>query len=62
MKNYQLEISGISETRWTEAGQTKHTCTTGETIIYSGNKGKKIAHHTKGVGIKMASKAAKSLI
>ena len=38
MKNYPLEILGISETRWTEVEQTKPT--TGETIIYSRNEGK----------------------
>ena len=32
MKNYPLEILGISETRWTEVEQTKPT--TGETITY----------------------------
>lgn len=59
MKNYQLEILGISETRWTDAGKT--ILTTGETIIYSGNNGQN-PHHTRGVGIMMTSRAAKSLI
>ena len=59
MKNYQLEILGICETRWTEAGKTM--LTTDETIIYSGNKGQN-EHHTRGVGIMMTPRAAKSLI
>lgn len=59
MKNYQLEILGISETWWTEAGQTKLTM--GDAIIYSGNKDQNW-HLNKGVGIMMTSRAAKSLI
>ena len=59
MKNYQIEISGISETRWTEAGQTK--LTTGEMNIYSGIKGQN-AYNTKLVGIMMTSRDDKSLI
>ena len=59
MKNYRLEILGISEIRWTEAGQTK--LSTGEIIIYSGIKGQN-AYHTKLVEIMMSSKADKSLI
>ena len=59
MKNYQLEILGISETRWTEAG--KSILTSGETIIYSGNKGQN-AHHTRGVGIMMTPRASRSLL
>ena len=45
MKNYQLEILGMSETRLTEVGQTKPT--TGETIIYSRNKGQTMKNRSK---------------
>ena len=59
MKNYHLKILGISEIRWTEAGQTN--LSTGEIIIYSGIKGQN-AYHTKLVEIMMTSRANKSLI
>jgi exonuclease III len=59
MKEYQLEILGICETRWTDVEKT--TLKTGETIIYSGNKGQ-TAHHTIGVGIMMTQRAAISLL
>ena len=36
MRRYDLDILGISETRWTSSG--KFHCISGETIIYSGRK------------------------
>ena len=36
MKRYKLDILGISESRWTKFGRMKTT--TGETVLYSGEK------------------------
>ena len=57
MKNYNIEILGISESRWTGNGAV----TTGSqnTILYSGREDN---HHREGVAIIMTPKAKKSLI
>jgi hypothetical protein len=59
MKQYRIEILGLSETRWIGNGKVKMS--TGETIIYSGLPNPN-AEHIKGVGIMMSERAVKTLI
>ena len=59
MRSYNLEILGLSETRWNEAGKIR--LNTHETIIYSGHADKN-ANHTRGVAIMMTQKAERSLV
>ena len=59
MKEYNIDILGLCETRWIQAGQTR--LSTGETIIYSGHEDSN-APHTQGVAVMMSEKASKSLI
>ena len=56
MRNYNLDILGIIDCRWTGFGRTSST--TKEQIIYSGKEGV----HKNGVAIILSEKAAKSLI
>ena len=60
MKEYNIDILGLCETRWIQAGQTR--LSTGETIIYSRGHEDSNAPHTQGVAIMMSEKASKSLI
>ena len=55
-KNYNVDILGISECRWT--GMGKLTTQTGDVIIYSGKEDT----HEYGVALVMSKEAAKSLI
>ena len=41
MKRYNIDILGVNECRWMEAGKTK--LTSGETMLYSGRNGVAIA-------------------
>ena len=59
MKEYNIDILGLCETRWIQAGQTR--LSTGETIIYSGHEDSN-APHTQGVAVMMSEKASKSLV
>jgi hypothetical protein len=58
MKQYRIEILGLSETRWIGNGKVKMS--TGETIIYSSLPNPDV-EHIKGVGI-MSERAVKTLI
>jgi endonuclease/exonuclease/phosphatase family metal-dependent hydrolase len=55
MDNYQLDILGISESRWTGAGRMR--LTSGQTVIYSGEQ-----DHEKGVAIIISKQGMKSLM
>ncbi|KAK0134904.1 Craniofacial development protein 2 [Merluccius polli] len=55
MKDYRLDILGISEMRWTGQGRLM---VDGATVLYSGKQD----HHTHGVGIILSSYAAKALV
>ena len=58
MKRYNLDILGISETRWTSSG--RFTSSTGETILYSGREDNQ---HREGVAIILRKGlASKSLL
>ena len=59
MTEYNIDILGLCETRWVQAGQTR--LSTGKTIIYSGHEDSNAAH-THGVAVMMSEKASKSLI
>lgn len=56
MRQYDISILGISEARWTGSG--KMTCSSGETIIYSG----KDQDHQSGVAIMVNKETSKTLI
>ena len=56
MENYQLDILGISECRWTGANKVK--LATGQTLLYSGDA----QLHEGGVAIMMNQEASKSLM
>ena len=56
MERYQLEILGISECRWTEAGRMK--LATGQTVIHSGDE----TLHEGGVAIMFNQQAKRSLM
>ena len=51
MKDYRLDILGVSEMRWTGQGRLMID---GATVLYSGKQD----HHTHGVGIILSSCAA----
>ena len=57
MNKYNIQILGISESRWTGNGRT--TTNSRNTIIYSGREDN---NHREGVAIVMTSTAKKSLI
>ncbi|XP_051914908.1 craniofacial development protein 2-like [Hippocampus zosterae] len=55
MRDYRLDILGVSEMRWTGQGRLM---VNGATFLYSGKQD----HHSHGVGIILSSSAAKALI
>ena len=55
MKDYRLDILGVSEMRWTGQGRLMID---GATVLYSGKQD----HHTHGVGIILSSSAAQALV
>ena len=55
MRNYRIEVLGISECRWMDFGKVRTQ--EGEVIVYSGSSGK----HEHGVAIILSRKAAQSL-
>jgi len=42
MRNYGLDLLGISETRWTQSGQMR--LNTGEMLLYSGHEEENATH------------------
>lgn len=59
MRNYNIPLLGLCETRWLQAGQLR--LTTGEMVLYSGHT-EDDAHHTEGVALMLAPEAQRSLI
>ena len=59
MRRYNIQILGISESRWNGSGMT--TLSTKERILYSGHPQEE-HEHTLGVAIMMSEAAAKALI
>ncbi|XP_073668552.1 uncharacterized protein [Paramisgurnus dabryanus] len=59
MQKYQLDILGISESRWTGSGQIK--LNTGELLLYSGHE-EEDAPHSQGVALMLSRKAQNALI
>ena len=59
MKEYNLQVLGLSETRWIKAGQTR--LQSGELILYSGHMAEN-AHHTEGEGFMLSREAQKTLV
>ena len=58
MRNYNLTILGLSETRWTQTGKMK--LSSGELLLYSGHDSENAPH--TGVGIMVSKTAARPLI
>jgi exonuclease III len=58
MRNYKLEVLGISEVRWTQSGQRR--LATGELLLYSGHEDD--APLTQGVGLLLSNRARKALV
>ncbi|XP_068739487.1 craniofacial development protein 2-like [Montipora capricornis] len=56
MDRYQLDVLGISETRWTGAGRV--TLANGSTLLYAGEE----EGHQKGVALMISQEAQRSLI
>ena len=56
MKRYNIDILGVSECRWTDAGKTR--LTSGETILYSGRND---GNHRNGVALILSKDATKCL-
>ena len=59
MQAYNLQVLGISETRWIHAGKMK--LTSRELILHSGHPDDS-AHHTEGVALMLGLEAQKALI
>ncbi|KAK7096603.1 hypothetical protein V1264_005879 [Littorina saxatilis] len=59
MRNYNISLLGLCETRWLQAGQLR--LTSGETLIYSGHT-EEGAPHTEGVALMLAPEAQRALI
>ena len=59
MRRYNVELLGLSETRWIQSGKMK--LGTGEMIIYSGHPDED-AHHTEGVALMLGTQAQKALL
>ncbi len=59
MKAYKLEVLGVSETHWTQSGETH--IQSGETIIFSGHQ-EENAVHSEGVGFFLSKAARQALI
>ena len=59
MGRNKLAVLGISEVRWTQAGQTR--LMTGELLLYSGHE-ESDAPHTQGVGFMLSRQAQRALI
>jgi hypothetical protein len=59
MRRYNLAILGVSETHWTQSGETR--LQSGETVIFSGHT-EENAIHSEGVGFFLSKEASKALI
>ncbi|VDO92827.1 unnamed protein product, partial [Schistosoma mattheei] len=59
MRRYSLAVLGISETRWTKAGQKR--IDSGELLLYSGHE-EENAPHTQGVALMLSKEASKAHI
>ncbi|MGL5901241.1 MAG: reverse transcriptase domain-containing protein [Cetobacterium sp.] len=59
MKNYNLTLLGVSETRWTQSGQKR--LASGEMLLYSGHE-EENAPHTQGVALMLSKEAQRALI
>ena len=59
MGRNKLDVLGISEVRWTQAGQAR--LVTGELFLYSGHE-ENDAPHTQGVGLMLSRQAQRALI
>ena len=59
MRNYDITLLGLCETRWTQSGQLR--LSTGEMVLYSGH-GEENAPHTEGVALVLSQEAQKALI
>jgi len=59
LRNYNLSVLGISESRWTQSGQTR--LSSGEMVLYSGHE-EENAPHTMGVALMLAPEAQRALI
>ncbi|XP_065261983.1 uncharacterized protein LOC135879876 [Emys orbicularis] len=59
MRSNNLTLLGISEARWTQAGQRR--LLTGELLLYSGHE-ESDAPHTQGVGFMLSKQAERALI
>ena len=59
MKNYEIGILGLSETRWLQSGQL--ILSSGEQLLYTGHI-KEGAPHTEGVALMLVPEAHGALI
>ena len=59
MRNYNISLLGLCETRWLQTGQLR--LTSGETVLYSGHT-EEGASHTEGVALMLSPEAQRSLI
>ncbi|KAJ8346757.1 hypothetical protein SKAU_G00281580 [Synaphobranchus kaupii] len=59
MRNYNISLLGLGETRWLQAGQMR--LSSGERVLYSGHT-EDGAPHTEGVALMLAPEAQRSLI
>ena len=59
MRNYNIALLGISETRWTQSGQKR--LMTGEMLLYSGHE-EDDAPHSEGVALMLSRTAQRALI
>ncbi|VDP80734.1 unnamed protein product, partial [Schistosoma curassoni] len=59
MRRYNLEVIGISETHWTQAGQQR--LASGELLLYSGHE-EENSPHTQGIVLVLSKQAQNALI
>lgn len=59
MSRYNINLLGISETRWTKSGRIRPA--SGHTILYSGHEDDSV-RHTKGVGFMLPAETTKALM
>ena len=59
MRNYNITLLGLSETRWLKAGEVR--LQTGELVLHSGHE-EEGATHTEGVGFMLSKHAQRALI
>lgn len=59
MRNYNISLLGLCDTRWLQAGQLR--ITSGKMVLYFGHT-EEGAPHTEGVALMLAKEAQRSLI